>query len=169
MKEIAKQLVGEKILRIETEVAGSSTTSVYIETENYRTVLNAVQEGWVTLESTPKIEALDESVKPLYTTILNTSILTNFGEYSYCPLTLDDVKITIQGGFNSAIGHEAAAQIISDLLGVDCPVNRIYYKMEVGDLALVFKLNGRPPEGRILSREEIEEIGYSWGILNRTK
>ena len=33
MKEIAKQLVGEKILRIETEVAGSSTTSVYIEEE----------------------------------------------------------------------------------------------------------------------------------------
>jgi hypothetical protein len=27
--------------------------------------------------------------------------------------------------------------------------------------------NGRPPEGRILTREEIEAIGYTWGLLTR--
>jgi hypothetical protein len=31
----------------------------------------------------------------------------------------------------------------------------------------VCKLNGRPPEGRVLSVEEMEEIGYSFKILER--
>jgi len=33
---------------------------------------------------------------------------------------------------------------------------------------LVFKLKGRVPEGKVLSREELEAIGYEFGLLTRT-
>lgn len=71
------------------------------------------------------------------------------------------------GGFESAIGHESTAQLISKLLDIDCPANRVQYKQKDGDVALIFKMLGRPPEGKILTEEEIEEIGYSWGIIRK--
>jgi len=100
-------------------------------------------------------------------TILNTSILTEFGDYSYSPIELTEAKEMIKNGFESAIGHESTAKIISTLLEVDCPVNRILYSQKTGDTALIFKLNGRPEEGKILTVEEIEQIGYVWGKLIR--
>ncbi|HNC58634.1 MAG TPA: DUF1874 domain-containing protein [Leptospiraceae bacterium] len=54
---------------------------------------------------------------------------------------------------------------MSELLGVTVPVNRIEYRQETGDTAIVFKLKGRPPEGAILSKEQLEEIGYDFGII----
>jgi hypothetical protein len=101
-------------------------------------------------------------------TILNTSILTAYGQFEYIPLTLEKAKELVQSlSFQSAIGHESTAQIISTLLNVSCPVNRINYMQQIGDLALVFKLNGRPAEGKILTQEEIEKMGYSWGLIVR--
>jgi hypothetical protein len=47
-------------------------------------------------------------------------------------------------------------------------MNRIQYQQAPGNTALVFKLKGRAPEGKILTTKEIEEIGYEWGILERT-
>lgn len=100
-------------------------------------------------------------------TLLNTSILTDFGSYNYEPLSLKEAKNIIKNAYSwkSAIGHESTAKIISTLLDIDCPVNRINYKQEVGDAALIFKLKSRAPEGKILSVEEIENIGYEWGLL----
>lgn len=102
------------------------------------------------------------------TTILNTSILTTFGSFSYQPLSLDEAKACVADGFESAIGHQSTADVVSTLLGVAVPMNRQQYSQCVGDNALVFKLKGRPPEGVILSTAEIEAIGYEWGLLTRT-
>lgn len=100
-------------------------------------------------------------------TILNTSILTSYGTYTYSPLSLAEAQALVTSGFQSAVGHQSTADIISTLLSVPCPVNRIQYQQQPGDLALIFKLNGRPEEGKILSTQEIEAIGYSWGVLQR--
>ena len=101
-------------------------------------------------------------------TILNTSILTTYGRYSYRQATMDEAKAMVSDGFQSAIGHQSTADVISTLLGVKISMNRIIYKQNKGDQALVFKLNGRPEEGKILSVKDIEVIGYSWGVLERT-
>jgi len=102
-------------------------------------------------------------------TILNTSIITAHGEYKYKPISLDTAKEMVQNNpFQSAIGHDSTSQIISTLLNIDCPVNRILYKQQTGEQALVFKLNGRPPEGKILTIEELETIVYDWGLLTKT-
>lgn len=100
-------------------------------------------------------------------TLLNTSILTEYGIFGYSPLTLDDAKSLVSRGFQSAIGHQSTAEILSELLEVQVPVNRIEYRQQVGDKALVFKLNGRPPEGAILSKQDLEKIGFSFGLLQR--
>ena len=102
--------------------------------------------------------------------LLNTSILTTAGSYSLTDITLEEACELVAdniGNLDSAIGHQSTAEIMTTLLGVEIAVNRQMFSQEVGQRALVFKLNGRPQEGRVLSAEEIEEIGYKFQILTR--
>jgi hypothetical protein len=55
-------------------------------------------------------------------TILNTSILTNYGRYDYCPLTLEQAKEKLADGFVSAIGHQSTADLLTTLLDVSVPL-----------------------------------------------
>lgn len=101
--------------------------------------------------------------------LLNTSILTNFGSYSYSPLFLQEVKDKIEEyeGFKSYVGHQSTCDVLQSLLGLSVQMNREQYLQQVGQSALVFKLKGRPEEGKLLTVEEIEEIGYEFGVLTR--
>ena len=100
--------------------------------------------------------------------LLNTSILTAYGSFTYEPCALSVARDMVAEPYQSYIGHESTAQLLSTLLDVEVPMNRQAYRQEPGDVALVFKLNGRPPEGTILSLEEIQAIGYEFGLLRRT-
>jgi hypothetical protein len=104
--------------------------------------------------------------------ILNTSILTTYGQYDYSQISLEEARQLIAAkGENiiSAVGHQSTAEILTELLGVAVPMNRIQFAQEAGQQALVFKLKSRVPEGVILSRANIEQIGYEFGILTREK
>jgi hypothetical protein len=102
-------------------------------------------------------------------TLLNTSIITGIpGKYEIHEIGVADAQATVfQGNWQSAIGHEATAQVLSELLQVTIPVNRIEYKQQPRERAIVFKLRGRVEEGKILNREEIEAIGYDLYLLTR--
>ena len=109
--------------------------------------------------------------------ILNTSILTNYGAYEYKKLSLPDAQHIVYNaiepqigpgdGILSAVGHESTAAILTDLLETPVLVNRIQFAQELNQSAIVFKLKGRAPEGVILTREQIEAIGYEFGLLTR--
>ena len=100
--------------------------------------------------------------------LLNTSILTAYGNYQYTPLNLSAAqKMAASNELLSAIGHQSTAEILTELLGVEVPMNRIQFAQEIGQNAIVFKLKCRPPEGAILTRDEIESIGYEFGLLVR--
>jgi hypothetical protein len=102
------------------------------------------------------------------TVLLNTSILTDYGIFGYTPLTLEDARdIAQRENYESAIGHQATAEILTELLEVPVSVNRTNNKQSPGDQSIVFKLRGRPEEGKILSREDIDRIGYDFGLLTR--
>lgn len=103
--------------------------------------------------------------------LLNTSILTAPGSYTLIDISLDDARTIVADAtdIDSAIGHESTAQIMTELLGVDVPLNRQMFVQQPGQQALVFKLNGRPPEGSVLTREQIDEIGYKFQILVRAE
>lgn len=122
---------------------------------------------------TPVLNVL-ESLKEqnLSLALLNTSILTATGSYILADIKLEEAKELINhntDNLDSAIGHQSTAEIMTTLLGVDVPVNRQLFSQEVGQQALVFKLNGRPQEGKILTATEIEEMGYKFQLLTRTK
>lgn len=106
-------------------------------------------------------------------TLLNTSILTAFGTYQYDPLSLDEARTLIHEydamnkPIESAIGHRSTAELLAALLDFPVPDNRVEFHQTIDDAGLIFKLKQRPPEGKVLSREEIEKIGYEFGLLTR--
>jgi hypothetical protein len=101
--------------------------------------------------------------------ILNGCIITAEGEYSCKTIGLEAAKQLIQSApqIISAVGHQATAEILTDILETEVTFNRIDFHQEAGQQALVFKLNRRPPEGVILSRDEIEAFGYQFQLLSR--
>jgi len=98
--------------------------------------------------------------------LLNTTIATVDGTFEVKTITLEQAReLAASNEVVSAIGHESTAQIMTELLGVNVPVNRIQFAQEEGQVALVFKLKGRAPEGVILDRSQIEEIGYEFKTM----
>lgn len=112
------------------------------------------------------IKQIRREIKMKKLAILNTTILTADGEFSLKTITLDDAKKLVnENEILSAVGHESTAQVLTELLGVEIPLNRIQFIQESGQQALCFKLSGRPREGAILSKEEVETMGYEFKLL----
>jgi len=71
------------------------------------------------------------------------------------PLSLEEARSLLQGGFISAVGHESTAKVITTLTGVEVPPNRVAITLSPGDRVVVFQLGIRLQEGQILSEEEV--------------
>jgi hypothetical protein len=99
--------------------------------------------------------------------VLNTPVLPNYGEYRFTRISVKEAKDLLNGGFVSAVGHKATAEILSSILGINIPENRVAISLEKGDIAVVFKLGVRLPEGKILSAEELRELNFELGKLER--
>jgi hypothetical protein len=93
--------------------------------------------------------------------VFNTTICPTPGPtYHTRTITAEQARRIIADAdfVTSAIGHDATAQIASALLVRPIEVNRIAASMAAGDAAICVKLRSRPPEGVILSAEEVEAI-----------
>lgn len=102
--------------------------------------------------------------------ILNTPILTEYGEYIFSgPLKISDAVGLLCEGFESAVGHQATADLLSIILNVSVPPQRKAIQMQAGDSALVFRLLKRIPEGVVLNEEELKLLPYELAQLSRTK
>jgi len=101
-------------------------------------------------------------------TLLNAPILTSFGTYEYRSIEVEQAKELVAIGFQSFIGHESTADILSRLLDIKVPHNRAAYVQQVGEEALIFQLKSRILAGTVLqTAEEIENVGYQFGVLKR--
>jgi len=60
--------------------------------------------------------------------------------------------------WESCVGHQSTAEILSTLLGRDIPLNRVAVKLHKGDTAIVFQVMVRVEEGKVLSKDEIEKL-----------
>ena len=102
--------------------------------------------------------------------ILNTSILTTTGLFELQDITLQEAQQLVKDNeILSAVGHQSTADILTTLLGTEISMNRIIFEQQEGQKAIVFKLNGRPEEGKILTAEEIHQMGFKFQILIRHK
>lgn len=81
--------------------------------------------------------------------MLNLSDLIWETPVTFTLLSLDDAKEILSNGFTSAIGHVDTAQVVSGLLGMDVPANRISISLESGKDTLIIAqiMGGRLPEG----------------------
>jgi hypothetical protein len=64
----------------------------------------------------------------------------------------------------SAIGHKETAEVASEMLGRPIKAERVAISLETGDCVYVLTLFGqdgrpfRPPEGRVLSADELRQL-----------
>lgn len=73
--------------------------------------------------------------------------------------------IAFQNIIVSAVGHEGTAQLLSQILGFQVPVNRVSIKLAPSDILIVFQLLTRLPEGRVLTADEIKQLQYKFYIV----
>jgi len=82
------------------------------------------------------------------------------GEFRYERIDLEEAQklIAREGRFVSAVGHKGTAELMSELLKVEVPFNRIQIAVNPGDKILVCQLLVRLPEGAVLSYEEMVRL-----------
>jgi hypothetical protein len=98
--------------------------------------------------------------------LLNAPLLTAYGRWVFeGPLSLEFVRELLLGEFESAVGHESTANLLTKLLGIECKTNRCAVKMKTGDTAIIFRLLTRQREGVILSEDELANCSYEFGLL----
>ena len=70
------------------------------------------------------------------------------GTVRVAPLTVEEARALLAGGFVSAVGHADTAAILTGLLGLTVEANRINVLLSPGDLLIVAQYRGpRLPEG----------------------
>lgn len=102
--------------------------------------------------------------------VINAPVLTEYGLWEFSgPLTVNNARVILEAGFVSAIGHEASAKVLCQILNITIPVNRIPIKMQQGDEALILRLLQRLPEGKVLNETELKTLDFELGLLKRLK
>jgi hypothetical protein len=101
------------------------------------------------------------------TYIMSTTIIPSgsWGNWTMAPATIEEVGAAIADGAVSAVGHGETASVISTLTNQPINANRITVKPQVGDIFFCFSLKQRPPEAAVLSRSQLEAIGYQWARM----
>ena len=75
--------------------------------------------------------------------------------------TVEEVRDLLKNSYwESAVGHEATASLLSKILGVEVPMRRVPIYAKPGDVLVHFGLRTRLPEGRVLSEEELRQLDF---------
>jgi hypothetical protein len=106
--------------------------------------------------------------------LLNTLITPiNFDEAPQAKIKLrrisvEEAKEVLADGFVSAVGHEATAKLLSQLLGIQVPMERRTIFLKPGDRAIHFFLKSRLPEGVVLTEEQLKGLDF-WLVLSEVE
>ena len=100
--------------------------------------------------------------------VLNSSIVTADGLYDLETVSLEEARQMVKGKITSFVGHQPTNDVLTRLLGVEIPYNRGLFTHQVGQVALVCRLEGgRIPNGVQLSESELAKLGFSFKRLIR--
>lgn len=104
--------------------------------------------------------------------LMSTTVIpaTAAGVWEISPITLGAAQELVRlHEYTSAVGHQSTAEVMTELLGQPVAMNRLAVQPAEGDYFLCFKLNTRPPEGAVLTRPQLEELGYGWAVMAYTE
>lgn len=133
------------------------------------------KESAASSEQKLKIDHVDEKNAPKHyrtmtLAILNAPIVTAVGNYTTFPVPVESARILANSmEITSHIGHQSTAKLVARLLGRPIEYTREELHQKAGQLALVFRLKERAPEGVVLTVDDLEKIGYSFWLMYRTK
>ena len=101
--------------------------------------------------------------KVYLTSAFSGSMLPESGLLTWKTIPLDEVKHILKSRCNEdncviAIGHPSTAELLSSMLDMEITANRVPIHLNKGDEVIVFQLTTRLPEGKVLSKEEIDEL-----------
>ena len=129
-------------------------------------MLNFFRKQIIAITFELKFTVMEQRALPIG--LFNGTVATTNGLYRISDISFASARELVERhGFVSAVGHDAAAELMSVRLGVPVPMNRIQFKQQVGQLAIALKLNQRPNEGVILTRAQMESIGYTFKLVER--
>jgi hypothetical protein len=95
--------------------------------------------------------------------LLNILSDDNTVSVKFKKISLDEVKEILKtNDFTSIIGHESTAEVLSTLLDMEIPTNRINVRLEKGDTIIVFQLNQRLPENVVLDKDELMKLDFTF-------
>lgn len=110
----------------------------------------------------------------MVTYVLNTMLIPlNFDEgneyrIKVRKITIQEAKETLQLGFESAVGHEGTAQLLSKLLNMNIPFKRTTVFFKRGDRGVHFFLKTRLPEGTVLTEQQLKSLDF-WLVLSEVE
>jgi hypothetical protein len=95
------------------------------------------------------------------------SMLTSFpANLRVREVSLEDAKkLLSQSNFVSAVGHQATADVLTRLLGVQVQFNRIQIQLGEGDALIVFQLMTRLEEGKVLNEDELAKLQFKFLLV----
>ena len=99
--------------------------------------------------------------------LFNTNIIPSPAVVRVTTITREYAKKVISESDEiiSAIGHEATAQCLSEILNINVKVNRINAQPTHLDRVVSLKLNGRVEEGKVLTMSDMEQMGYTLYLM----
>lgn len=80
------------------------------------------------------------------------------GVFRYKRITLEEAIGYLKEDFESAVGHQATAELLSELFGIEIPVRRTQIFLGHGDVLIVAQIGVRLDEGKILSKDELYSL-----------
>lgn len=69
-------------------------------------------------------------------------MLTGKAEVNFTPVTVEYVVRKLQAGFESYIGHPDLAAVVTDVTGIEIPVNRASLQLTDDDVLIVAQYRG---------------------------
>lgn len=112
----------------------------------------------------------EAEVQPLL--LMNSSTMTADGLFFREPIADEEAKELVAAAHAndrlvSALGHRGAAEALSLITGVEVTAPRTRVEQQIGQLAVVLQVDTRLPEGKVLTRKELDEVGYSLKKVTR--
>jgi len=81
-------------------------------------------------------------------------------------VSLETVKTVLaQQSWTSAVGHQSTCEVLTHLLDMSVPCNRVAIKLQYNDILLVFQLLVRLEEGKVLSSSELKTLPYKFYLI----